>query len=48
MHLRILEYTLNTKKYLKQLKTFNPLREKKETSLPALPYTLTKPMDVEI
>jgi hypothetical protein len=34
---------------LKQLRTFNPLKEKKATTdLPTLPRTPTKPMEVEV
>jgi hypothetical protein len=41
-------YLPNTRKCLKQLKTFNLLKEKKETSLPTLPRTLTKLIEVEV
>jgi hypothetical protein len=34
---------------LEQLRTFNPLKEKKDaTSLPTLPYTPIKLMEVEV
>jgi hypothetical protein len=42
-------YPLNATACLKQLRTFNPLKEKKDaTSLPTLPYTLTKLIEVEV
>jgi hypothetical protein len=40
-------YPLNATAYLKQLQTFNPLKEKK-AAIPTLPCTLTKPMEVEV
>jgi hypothetical protein len=41
-------YPLDATECLKQLKTFNPPKEKKaKDSLPALLRTLTKPMEVE-
>jgi hypothetical protein len=42
-------YPSNCVECLKQLKTFNPPKEKKdELALPTLPCTLTKPIEVEI
>jgi hypothetical protein len=42
-------YPPNSAECLKQLKTFNPPKEKKDKStLPTLPRTPTKPMEVEI
>jgi hypothetical protein len=40
-------YPLNITACLKQLKTFNPLKEA-ATNLLTLPCTLTKPMEVEV
>jgi hypothetical protein len=41
-------YPPDTTKCLQQLKTFNPPKERKEASLPTLPRTPTKPMEVEV
>jgi hypothetical protein len=42
-------YPLDAIVYLKQLRTFNPLKEKKDTTnLLTLPCTLTKLIEVEM
>jgi hypothetical protein len=41
-------YPPNTTKCLQQLKTFNLPKERKEPSLPTLPHTPTKPIEVEV
>ena len=42
-------YPLNATACLKQLKTFNPLKEKKDTTnLLTLPCTLTKLIEIEV
>jgi hypothetical protein len=42
-------YPPNAIACLKQLKTFNPLKEEKDTTnLPTLPHTPTKLMEVEV
>jgi hypothetical protein len=40
-------YPPNATACLKQLQTFNPLKEKK-AAIPTLPYTPTKLMEVEV
>ena len=43
-------FPINAKECLKQLKTFNPPKEKEDDNqtLPQLPQTPTKPMEIEV